>query len=419
MSIVLKGGKIIDGTGKASFAGDLVMEKGRIAAVAAGARHAGDARVVDVSGHTVMPGLIDPHVHITYGETVVEPRSWTGFSKVLTEQEDGFLQMGAKAGRDVAAGAYACRRTLLAGFTTVRDVGVASGYSDITLREAIRNGFLVGPRILACGGGIAITGGHGWNIGVVEADGVDALRLETRRQLKAGADVIKIFATRAGGGEWSGGPEFSVDEMRVICVEAHQRGKHVAAHAVGAEGIKRAVLAGGDTIEHGCLIDEEGAALMAERGTWLISTLYPFERQATRAKELGYPDHMGSSSAAIMDVYPDNLRMAARKGVKIALGSDCGIPDLTPHGENALEIVLYSRLVGASAVDAIHRATGAAAEAIKLGNEIGTLTPGRVADVVVVRGDVEADLSLLLEHDNIRHVFQAGAHSVENGRLTL
>lgn len=419
MSIVLKGGKIIDGTGKASFIGDVVLDNGRIVSAAPGASHSSDARVIDVSGHTVLPGLIDTHVHITYGETVVEPRSWTGFSKVMTEQEDGFLRMSAKAGRDVAAGSYACRRTLLAGFTTVRDVGVASGYSDIVLREAVKNGFMPGPRILACGGGIAITGGHGWNIGVVEADGVDALRVETRRQLKAGADVIKIFATRAGGGEWSGGPEYSVDEMRVICEEAKQRGKHVAAHAVGAEGIRRAVLAGVDTIEHGCLIDEEGAEMMAERGTWLISTLYPFERQATRAKELGYPEHMGSSSADIMKVYPENLRMAARKGVNIALGSDCGIPDLTPHGENALEILLYAQLVGVPAVEALHRATGAAAQAIKLSHQIGTLEPGKLADIAVVRGDLEADLSLLLDHDNIRHVFQGGAHSVENGRITF
>ncbi|MDA0991777.1 MAG: amidohydrolase family protein, partial [Verrucomicrobia bacterium] len=376
MTTVLKGGKIIDGTGAGAVMGDVVIDGDRIVSVGNTAPLDPDARVVDVTGKTVLPGLVDPHVHITYGETLHEPRSWTAFSKVQTEQESGFFDLTAKAGRDVAAGAYACRRTLCAGFTTVRDVGVSAGGSDIVLREAIRNGFLPGPRILACGGGIAMTGGHGWNIGVIEADGVDALRTVTRRQLKAGADVIKIFATRAGGGEWSGGPEFSIDEMRVICDEARQRGKHVAAHAVGAEGIKRAVLAGVNTIEHGCLIDEEAAEMMVEHGTWLISTLYPFERQATRAKQLGYPDHMGASSAKIMEVYPDNLRMAARKGVKIALGSDCGIPDLTPHGENALEIILYERLVGVSSVEAIHLATGAAAEAIRLGDDIGTLASG-------------------------------------------
>lgn len=419
MSIVLKGGKIIDGTGAAAFLGDIVMDGGRIVSVDKEASRGTDAQIIDVSGHTILPGLVDPHVHITFGETLNAPRSWTGFSKVFTEQEDGFFVGTAKAGRDVAQGAYACRETLRAGFTTVRDVGVASGCSDIVLREAVRNGFLPGPRILACGGGIAITGGHGWNIGVLEADGVDAVRVATRRQLKAGADVIKIFATRAGGGEWSGGPEFSIEEMKVICDEARQRGKHTAAHAVGAEGIKRAVLAGVDTIEHGCCIDQEGAELMAERGTWLISTLYPFERQAVRGKELGYPEHMGASSAEIMRAYPENLRMAAKKGVKIALGSDCGIPDLTPHGENALEIVLYAKLVGVSPIEAIHRATGAAAEAIKLGREIGTLSAGKIADVIVVAGDPEADLSILLDHKRIRHVFQSGVRSVTDGRLVL
>src|SRR5690606_14686874 len=145
----------------------------------------------------------------------------------------------------------------------------------------------------------------------------------------------------------------------------------------------------------------------------------PFERQATRAKELGYPDHMATSSARIMEVYPENLRMAARKGVKIALGSDCGIPDLTPHGENAYEIVLHAKEVGISSVAAIHRATGAAAEAIRLGDEIGTLVPGKVADVVVVKGDLESDLSLLLDRERITHVFQGGSPAVENGRMIV
>ncbi|PAQ08307.1 metal-dependent hydrolase family protein [Mesorhizobium temperatum] len=417
MSIIIKDGKIIDGTGKEAFLGDVLIDDGRIVAADLDIAGCSDATVIDAAGHTIIPGLVDPHVHICWGETVDEPRSWTAFSQ-LTEKEAGFFDLTAKVGRDVAMGAYACRKTLLAGFTTIRDVG-CSGYSDIVLREAVKNGFLVGPRILACGGGVAMTGGHGWNGGVVEADGVDALRVETRRQLKAGADLIKIFATRAGGGEWSGGPEYTVEEMRVICDEARQRGKHTAAHAVGAEGIKRAVLAGVDTIEHGCLIDEEGAELMAERGTWLISTLYPFERQATRAKQFGYPDHLVISSSEIMKVYPDNLRMAAHKGVKIALGSDCGIPDLTLHGENAIEIVLYSKLVGVSPVEAIHRATGAAAEAIKLGQEIGTLTPGKLADVVVVEGDLEADLSILLQREKIKQVFQSGVQSVKDGRLIV
>ncbi len=419
MATIFKGGKIIDGTGKAAIVGDVTIDGDRIVSVGGQAKPDASATVIDVSGKSILPGLIDTHVHITYGETLFEPRSWTGFSKVLTEQEDGFLQLADKAGRDVAAGAYACRETLRSGFTTVRDVGVASGFSDITLREAVKNGFLPGPRILACGGGIAITGGHGWNIGVVEADGVDECRTITRRQLKAGADVIKIFATRAGGGEWSGGPEFSVDEMRVICDEAHQRGKHTAAHAVGAEGIKRAVLAGIDTIEHGCLIDDEAAEMMAERGTWLISTLYPFERQATRAKELGYPDHMGASSAEIMRVYPENLRMAAQKGVNIALGSDCGIPSLTPHGENGLEVVLYSQLVGVSAVEAVHRATGAAAEAIKIDGDVGTLTAGKIADILVVDGDVEADISIIIDRNRIHHVFQSGRAVVQNGQFLV
>lgn len=419
MSVVLKGGKIIDGTGSAAFTGDVVIDGSRIASVGREAARLADAKVIDVSGHTVLPGLVDPHVHITGGETVNEPRSWTAFSKIHTEKEAGFFALTAKAGRDVAAGAYSCRETLRAGFTTIRDVGAAAGYSDIVLREAVKNGFLPGPRILACGGGIAMTGGHAWNAGVVEADGIDALRVVTRRQLKAGADVIKIFATRGGGGVWSGGPEFSVDEMRVICEEARQRGKHTAAHAIGAEGIKRAVLAGVDTIEHGCLIDEEGAELMAERGTWLISTLYPYERQATRTEAMGYPSHLIESSAEIMKVYPENLRMAARKGVKIALGSDCGIPDLTPHGENSLEIVLHAKLVGISPVEAIRRATGAAAEAIKLGRQIGTLTPGKIADVVIVDGDLTADLSILLDHSRIRKVFQSGSQSVENGRIVV
>jgi imidazolonepropionase-like amidohydrolase len=418
MSFILKGAKIIDGSGARASFGDVAVKDGRIAAVGSQVATDPGAREIDVAGHTVLPGLIDPHVHITWGETLTDPRSWTGFSTLATEHEAGFMHVTSKAAREVAGGAYICRETLKAGFTTVRDVGVASGYSDIVLREAIKNGYVGGPRILACGGGIAMTGGHCWDLGVLEADGVDAVRLATRRQLKAGADLVKIFATRAGMvGEEPGGAEFSIEEMRVICDEVRQRGKHTAAHAVGTEGIKRAVLAGVDTIEHGCYIDEECAELMAERGTWLVSTLHPYDRQASRATELGYPQYASARSHEIMEIYPKNLRMAASKGVRIALGSDSGIPDMTPHGENAREIILYAELVGVSAIEAIYRATGAAAEAIQLGTEIGTLSTGKLADILVVQGDLEADLSILLDREKIRYVFQAGTAAVDNGQF--
>ncbi|SLN75580.1 metal-dependent hydrolase family protein [Oceanibacterium hippocampi] len=420
MTLILRGGKIIDGTGAAPFLGDLVITEDRISAVGPSAETPPGATVVDATGHTVLPGLIDPHVHITWGETITNPRSWTAFSTLTTEQEAGFLDVTSKAARQFAEGAYIGRETLRAGFTTVRDVGVAAGYSDVVLREAVKNGFLGGPRILASGGGIAMTGGHGWDLGVVEADGVEAVRLAARTQLKAGADVIKIFATRAGlAGEVPGGPEFSIEEMKVICDEVRQRGKHTAAHAVGAEGIKRAVLAGVDTIEHGCYIDEEAAELMAERGTWLISTLHPYDRQATRATALGYPPYAAARSAEIMEVYPRNLRMAIDRGVKTALGSDSGIPGLTPHGENAREIVLFSRLLGVSPVEAIHRATGAAAESIRIGGTVGTLVPGKLADVLMVRADLETDIEAVLDLDNIRYVIKEGATVIANGEWKI
>ena len=160
------------------------------------------------------------------------------------------------------------------------------------------------------------------------------------------------MATRAGGTRGArGAPEFSVEEMAAVCQEAHRLGKRVAAHAVGAEGIKNAVRAGVDTIEHGCLADEEGLELMAERGVYLVSTLYPYHRQAHIAVEHGYPDYMARSSLEIMEAYPNTLRKARDIGVKMALGSDCGIRGLTPHGHNATELEMVVELAGFSEME--------------------------------------------------------------------
>lgn len=418
MKVLLRGGKVIDGTGAPARVADVALADGKVTAVGPGLDADAGADVVEVSGKTVMPGLVDCHVHLTLGETLLHPRSWIGKANFMTEREAGFLDVSSLAARQMAVAQYVCRRSLEAGITTVRDVGVSAGQSDIVIREAVLNGFMPGPRILACGGGIAMTGGHGWDLGVVEADGPDEVRKEVRRQLKAGADVIKIFATRAGlYRDIPGGPEFSVDEMRIICDEAHQQGKRVAAHAVGAEGIKRTVLAGVDTVEHGCYLDEEGAEMMAEHGTWLISTLHPYDRQATLCTQVGYPPYAAERSEEIMRVYPRNLQMALERGVKVALGSDCGIPSLTPHGENAREIVLFHQLVGRPVVEAVSRGTGEAAKALGLAEEVGTIEPGKVADVLVVDGDLEADIAGLLDGNRMAAVYQAGRMVARCGQM--
>lgn len=414
MSFVLRGGKILDGTGAPARRGDLVVAEGKIQA---GAAPAG-AEVIEAGGLTLLPGLVDCHVHMTIGETLLHPRSWLGKTNFTTEREAGFLGVSSLAARQMAVAQYVSRRTLEAGITTVRDVGVAREQSDVVLREAVKNGYLPGPRILACGGGIAMTGGHGWDLGVIEVDGPDEVRKEVRRQLKAGADVIKIFATRPGlSMEIPGGPEFSVAEMRIVCEEAHQQGRQVAAHAVGAEGIKRCVLAGVDTIEHGCYLDEEAAEMMAERGTWLISTLHPYDRQAELAEKVGYPAYASERSAEIMAVYPRNIRMALERGVKVALGSDSGIPSLTPHGENAREVVLFHELVGVPVAEAVARGTGEAARAIGLDALVGTLEPGKAADLMVIEGDLESDIRALLEVKRIARVYQAGRLVARHGVL--
>ena len=417
MSMLIRGGRIIDGNGGVLPKADIRIDGGRIAEIGPNLVAAG-AEVVDAAGMTVMPGLIDCHVHITMGETLSNPKSWTAFAKFQSEQEAGFLSASPKAARDVAAGSYNARLTLEAGFTTVRDLGTAAGHSDVVIREAIANGFFPGPRMLSSGGGIAMTGGHGWHLGVEEADGPEEIRKLVRRQHKVGADVIKIFATRAGSArEMPGESEFTVEEMRIICQEARQRGKRTAAHAISAQGIKNAVLAGVDTIEHGCMLDEAGVDLMLERGTMLTSTLLPYKRQAEEAYQRGYPEYVATQSVAIMKQYPANLRRAWEKGLKIALGSDCGIPTLTPHGDNARELALFVDLVGVSPLEAIGLATKNGAEALGIADLTGTLVPGKLADILVVDGDPSREIGVLLDKGNLRYVLKAGQIAVRGGKV--
>ena len=264
-----------------------------------------------------------------------------------------------------------------------------------------------------------MTGGHGWHFedgtsGIIEVDGAAEARKAARLQLKAGADFLKVMATRAGGTTLaSGAPELTVEEMRAICEEAHRLGKHVAAHAVGAEGIRNAVHAGVDTIEHGCLADEQTLDLMVERGTWLIATLYPYHRQAHLAVAEGYPDDVAEPSLRIMEIYPQMLKLARAKGVKMALGSDCGLRNLTPHGENATELEMVVRLLSMEAMEAIELATRAGAEALGLADQLGTLEVGKLADLIAVDGDPLADIGSLKDSDKIVLVMKAGLVMVD------
>jgi imidazolonepropionase-like amidohydrolase len=417
MRTLLTGGNLIDGLGQRHADTDLLLEDGRITQIGKGLNVADGAidTTLDVAGKTVMPGLIDCHVHICRGNVRGEEALWAPGSEI-TEHEAGFLQESSPGLRDLLSGQHHARITLEAGYTTVRDVGLARGFSDIVLREAIarRADLFPGPRILASGGGLAVTGGHGWYFedgvsGIVEVDGVDEARKAARVQLKAGADILKVMASRAGGTRLaSGAPEMTIDEMRAICEEAHRMDKRVAAHAVGAEGIKNAIHAGVDTIEHACLADDEALDLMAERGTYLISTLYPYHNQAHLAVELGYPDDVAEPSLAIMEVYPQTIKRAYAKGVKMALGSDCGLRGLTPHGDNATELEMIVQLVGLSAMQAIELATHAGADALGLAEEVGTLEVGKQADIIVIDGDPLKDISLLKDHSKIALVIKQG-----------
>ena len=408
MATLFRGGRLLDGPGAEPHDADVLVRDGAVAEVGANLP-VGDAAVEEVPGCTIIPGLIDCHTHITKGNAVGEANAWQDADTLPTEREAGFL-VGLGGGvQDALAGARFAARTLSAGFTTVRDVGGGRRYSDIALREAVARGFVTGPRILASGGGIAMTGGHAWGMGFVEADGADEVRRVTRQQLKAGADVIKLVASRAGGTAVAqGAPELSVDEMRAACIEAHLQGRRVCAHAISAESIKNAVEAGVDTIEHGCLADQEALEMMAARGRYLICTLLPYYNQAHLAREQGYPDDVSAPSLSLMERYPQVVREALSLGVPVALGSDCGIWQLTPHGTNASELQMVVELCGVSPARAIELATAAGARALALEDVTGVVAAGKSADLLVVEGDPTADISLLCRAESIRAVVMAG-----------
>src|SRR5271156_4589712 len=397
--VAVKAGRLLDvRTGKYAsnqiiwIEGERIKEIGDAAALES--RLPKDARVVDLSNLTVLPGLIDCHTHLT-----------------MSPQTLGAGGLRLSYPRQALLGARNARVTLEAGFTTVRNVG-ANGYSDIALRDAIRAGDVPGPRILASGPALSITGGHAdenflapqFNFssdGV--ADGVDGVTVKVRENIKYGADVIKFMAT---GGVLSEGDnpaleQYSPEEMKAIIDTAHGLGRKVAAHAHGALGIKNAVLAGVDSIEHGSYINEEDIQLMKQHGTYLVPTLYLGDWLTENMMTLGLTPNMIEKAKIVLPIARQNIAVAFKEGVKVAFGTDAAV---YPHGLNAHEFAVMVKL-GLSPLQSIQAATVNAADLLGWTDRIGTLEPGKFADIIAINGDPLVDVHLL---ENVRFVMKGG-----------
>ena len=373
-----------------------VGDDGRITSVADSrtVRWGSEVRHIDLSGKTILPGLIDMHVHLD------APADIGGYRGL--EYTDSFWGMTAVAN---------ARALLDAGFTTVRNVG-SSWRNDVGLKQAIDDGYAVGPRIVPAGYALGATGGHCDSTFLPPSlekpkkeegvgDGPEEFRHQVRRQRKFGAEVIKICAT---GGVFSrntepGQQQLSEAEMRAIADEAHQWGVRVAAHAHGASGINAAIRAGIDTIEHASLVDAEGIKLAAarKRPVWFSMDIYNTDyTQAEGAKNGVLPDNL-RKDREIAQIQRDNFRAAHRAGVKMVFGSDAGVMPHSQIGKQFATMVQY----GMTPVESIQAATRNAAQALGRERDVGAIAVGRYGDIVAVTGDPTQDVRLLERVDTV------------------
>jgi imidazolonepropionase-like amidohydrolase len=386
--ILIKAGRLIDvRSGRVLNNQAILIEGDRIKEVGATATVTGhapqNARVIDLSNATVLPGLIDCHTHLT--------------------MELGGIAQGFTTSipRQALLGAKNAKVTLEAGFTSVRNLH-AAGFSDIALRDAINAGDVPGPRISAAGPAIGPTGGHADESSLAPefhhradgiADGVPGVIAKTRENIKYGADCIKIMST---GGVLSKGdsPEagqYSDEELKAIIDEAHRLHRKVAAHAHGASGMKQAILAGIDSIEHGSYINDENMALMKERGTYLVPTLYLTDWFMENYKRIGVPQYMVDKANQVMPIMRQNAGRAFKSGVKVAFGTDAAV---YPHGLNGREFAVYVKL-GMTPMQAIQSATVNAADLLGWSDRVGAIEAGKFADLIAVSGDPTADITTL------------------------
>jgi len=401
--VVLKAARLFDGRGDAAISnGVVVIEGGTIKAAGQNLAVPAGAKVVDLGDATLLPGLIDAHTHLSFESG----DDWAA------DTIAGFRRSVAESA--IRATLYA-RRTLLAGFTTVRDVG-SNDYIDVGLRNNIREGIIPGPRMLVAVHALGARGGHcdntgypfglfGKETGIDEgvAAGPDQFRDAVRFQVKYGADVIKVCAT---GGVLSladevDTPQITQEEMNAIVDEAHRLHKKTAAHAHGAQGAKVAIRAGIDSIEHGSFLDDEALRMMKERGTYLVPTLLAGEWTGGRAEERHFPPEIAVKAKAALGARSAMFRKALAMGVKIAFGTDSAV---SPHGVNGQEFALMVGH-GMKPAAALHAATSSAADLLGIAKSTGTLEAGKQADVIAVAGDPLADVHAM---EKVRFVMKGG-----------
>jgi imidazolonepropionase-like amidohydrolase len=395
---VIRAGRVLDvRTGALRTNQAIVITGDKITQIAPSAEvtASGDDITIDLPDATLLPGLIDMHTHLTFDLNSL-----------------GYSGLGISTAREALHGARNAKRTLEAGFTTVRNLG-AFDYSDIALRDAINDGDVIGPRIVASGPALGITGGHcDENLlppafhfqGGGVADGVEAVQHKVREVIKYGADVIKICAT--GGvlskGDDPNASQFTLEEMKAIVADAHRLGRKVAAHAHGAEGVRWASEAGVDSIEHGHFMDDAAIAAMKKNGTYLVPTLFLTEYMQQHLKDSGVPEFSRQKMIEVAAAAPVNVKKAFAAGVKVAFGTDAAV---YPHGLNAGEFHVYVKL-GMTPLAAIQTATVNASDLLGAKFNVGTLEPGKFADVIAVDGDPTKDVTVL---EHVKFVMKGGA----------
>jgi imidazolonepropionase-like amidohydrolase len=392
MTVAFIDGPVITGDGRILEHATILVEGEKIVKVAPGGISLPPtAEKIPLDGMTLLPGFIDAHVHICLDGSP---------DPITTLSNENQTVTTLKAAR-------AARQTLMAGVTAIRDMGGKDGI-DLGLRQAIGSGLIPGPRMLASGRLICMTGGHGWQMGR-EANGTDEVRRAAREQIKAGADIVKLMAT---GGVMTpavepGSEQLTEAEMRAGIEEAHKAGRKTATHAMGTRGILNALRAGIDSIEHGVYLDEEAVALMAERNIPLVPTISALYFIETRGIEAGIPAYAVEKTLTVKPHHLASVRMAREAGVPVAAGTDAGTP-FNLHGHNLSEIKLLVDYGGFTPQAAIEAGTRVSARVLGLDDKLGTIEEGKLADIVLVQGNPLDDIGLLLEPENIRFVMQGG-----------